>query len=116
MGKFIVSLIIVLMIALAFLPLFRHQNLTANQKAWSQCFCKKCRTADNEWQKGEFVTLRRIYPHKLCSGQLVFNGQGKPAPYSEKEFFYTHVCDLCGATNQILNATWPQFKQEWRPL
>ena len=86
--------------------------------------CELCQTerdrpefdkqATNEWEQGEFVTLRKVYPHQGCDGHLVFNGQAKPAPYSEKEFFYTHVCDLCGATNQILNATWPQYKQEWR--
>jgi len=68
----------------------------------------------DEWQQGEFITLRRIYPHQRCGGQLVFNGQSERAPYSEKDTFYTHVCDHCSATNQILNQTWPQYKREWR--
>jgi len=72
------------------------------------------KSSTGEWQRGEFVTLRRIYPHQRCGGQMVFNGQSVPAPYSEKERFYTHVCDQCGVTNQILNATWPQYKREWR--
>jgi hypothetical protein len=67
-----------------------------------------------EWQQGDFVTYRRIYPHQRCGGQMVFNGKSERAPYSEKDFFHTHVCDLCGTTNQILNATWPQYKREWR--
>jgi hypothetical protein len=70
----------------------------------------------NEWEQGQFVTFKRIYPHQRCGGQLVFNGQSKPATYSEKESFYTHVCDKCSATNEILNATWPKYKQEWRAL
>jgi len=70
--------------------------------------------ATDEWQQGEFITLRRIYPHQRCGGQMVFNGHSERAPYSESDRFYDHVCDKCGATNQILNATWPQYKREWR--
>lgn len=134
MSKYIIIIIAVLMTILTALPLFRHQELTEREKVWSTCLCRKCssetnklstvskltefldKTQTNEWEQGEFVTLRRVYPHQRCGGHLVFNGKATPAPYSEKEFFYTHVCDLCGATNQILNATWPQFKQEWRSL
>lgn len=68
----------------------------------------------DEWQQGDFITYRRIYPHQRCGGQMVFNGKSERAPYSEKDFFHTHICDLCGTTNQILNATWPQYKREWR--
>lgn len=77
---------------------------------------KRDRPASDGWERGEFVTLRRVYPHKMCGGQLVFNGQAERAPYSDKDFFCTHVCDNCGQTNQILNAQWPQYKQEWRGL
>jgi len=134
MSKYIGFVIAVLITVLTVLPFFKHQELTEREKVWSECLCRKCssetnklsnvskltefldKTQTNEWERGEFVTLRRVYPHQRCGGHLVFNGQAKPAPYSEKEYFYTHVCDLCGATNQILNATWPQFKQEWRSL
>jgi len=75
--------------------------------------CAKKETSDG-WERGEFVQSRRIYPHQRCGGQMVFNGKSTPAPYSEKEYFYTHVCDRCSQTNHILNATWPQYKQEWR--
>lgn len=68
----------------------------------------------NEWQQGDFVTYRRIYPHQRCGGQMVFNGKSERAPYSETDRFYDHVCDKCSTTNQILNATWPQYKREWR--
>jgi hypothetical protein len=71
-------------------------------------------TADDEWQQGDFVTYRRIYPHQRCGGQMVFNGKSERAPYSETDRFYDHVCDKCSTTNQILNATWPQYKREWR--
>jgi hypothetical protein len=72
------------------------------------------KASTDEWQQGEFITLRRIYPHQRCGGQMTYNGKSERAPYSETDFFNTHVCDLCGATNQILNATWPQYKREWR--
>ena len=137
MSKYIGFVIAVLITVLAVLPFFRHQEFTAKEAVVCKCICIKCLSSTNEfynvgdrpsklsdlldekpktneWEKGEFVTLRRVYPHQRCGGHLVFNGKATPAPYSEKEFFYTHVCDLCGATNQILNATWPQFKQEWR--
>lgn len=68
----------------------------------------------DEWQQGDFITYRRIHPHQSCGGQLIFNGKSTVAPYSETERFYDHVCDRCGTTNQILNATWPQYKREWR--
>jgi len=67
-----------------------------------------------DWREGEFVMYRKQLPHQSCSGFLVFNGQSTPAPYSETERFYTHVCDKCSATNNILNTTWPQVKREWR--
>jgi hypothetical protein len=67
-----------------------------------------------DWREGEFVMYRKQLPHQSCAGFLVFNGQSKPAPYSETERFYTHVCDKCSATNSILNTTWPQVKREWR--
>jgi hypothetical protein len=72
------------------------------------------KASTDEWQQGDFVTYRRIYPHQRCGGQMVFNGKSERAPYSENDYFHTHVCDLCGTTNQILNATWPQYKREWR--
>ena len=68
------------------------------------------------WSAGEWIMYRKQLPHSGCSGFMAFNGQSTAAPYSERERFYTHVCDTCGATNNILNATWPQFKQEWRSL
>ena len=74
----------------------------------------KQKVSSEEWQQGDLITYRRIYPHQRCGGQMVFNGKSTVAPYSETERFYDHVCDRCGATNQILNQTWPQFKREWR--
>jgi hypothetical protein len=71
-------------------------------------------TSTSDWQQGDFITYRRIYPHQSCGGQMIFNGKSAVAPYSETERFYDHVCDRCGTTNQILNATWPQYKREWR--
>jgi len=68
------------------------------------------------WTAGEWIMYRKQLSHGGCSGFLTFNGQSTPAPYSETERFYTHVCDKCGATNNILNATWPQYKREWRNL
>jgi hypothetical protein len=65
------------------------------------------------WIQGEFVTYRKTYDHG-CGGTLTFNGKTDRAPYSETDVFYTHVCDKCGTTNQMLNAHWPQFKREWR--
>jgi len=95
----------------------------ANEPVKRICNCFRCRysmPADGPvsdlWERGEFITLRKAYPHGRCGGQMVFNGKATPAPYSEKEYFYTHVCDKCSETNQILNATWPQYKQEWRSL
>jgi hypothetical protein len=79
-------------------------------------FLSGCGKTQSDWQEGEYVTYRRVYPHQRCGGHLVFNGQSTPAPYSDKECFYTHVCDKCSATNQILNTTWPQHKREWRSL
>jgi hypothetical protein len=76
--------------------------------------CKSEIKATDEWQQGDFVTYRRIYPHQRCGGQMVFNGKSDRAPYSENDRFYDHVCDRCNVTNQILNATWPQYKREWR--
>jgi hypothetical protein len=74
-----------------------------------------CSKTESEWQEGEFVTFRKTLPHE-CGGQLVFNGTSKPAPYTERGNFFNHVCDKCSATNSVLNATWPQYKQEWRSL
>lgn len=74
---------------------------------------QKTSTLDG-WSAGEWITYRKQLPHGGCSGSLTFNGQSTPAPFSETERFYTHVCDKCSATNSILNATWPQFKREWR--
>lgn len=87
------------------------------------CQCLKCRAekptvssqSTNEWQQGDFITFRRIYPHPSCGGQMVFNGQSDRVPLSENAFMYTHVCDRCSVTNKMLNQTWPQFKREWRP-
>ena len=133
----IVFIVGVLMLILTVLPYFKHYEFTAKESVVCKCICYKCRSSTNEfynvgdrpsilsdlltgnpstneWEQGEFVTFRKVYLHQRCGGQLVFNGQAKPAPYSEKEFFYTHVCDRCSETNQILNATWPQYKQEWR--
>ena len=138
-GKYIVYSILWTFVGLALSPYVFHHEFTAKEAVVCKCICYKCQSstnefynvgdrpsklsqlldkkpATNEWEQGEFVTLRRVYPHQRCGGYFVFNGKATPAPYSEKEFFYTHVCDLCGATNQIFNATWPQFKQEWRPL
>jgi len=86
------------------------------------CQCVKCRQEKlekvdpsvDEWKQGDFITLRRIYPHQRCGGQMIFNGHSERASYSEKDTFYDHVCDRCSTTNQILNQTWPQFKREWR--
>ena len=123
MRKYFIFFSGVLIAFVAATPFVKHTEFTVKEAVVCKCLCIKCLKADaaksqstNEWEQGEFVTLRRIYPHARCGGQLVFNGQATPAPYSEKEFFYNHVCDLCGVTNQILNATWPQFKQEWRRL
>jgi hypothetical protein len=71
-------------------------------------------TTIDGWTVGEWITYRKQLPHGGCSGYLTFNGQSTAAPFSETERFYTHVCDKCSATNNILNATWPQFKREWR--
>lgn len=127
-------ILFMLFIASAILPYFKHYTFTRKEAIVCKCICIDCRAKENakggvtsqglsalkvvqevnEWEQGEFVTLRKSLPHAGCPGQLVFNGQAKPAPYSEREHFYTHVCDKCSATNQILNATWPQYKQEWR--
>lgn len=140
-GKYIVIATLWTIVGLALSPYVFHQEFTAQQAVVCKCVCFKCQSAEkdavkyqdrsgklselngvgdeprtDDWQRGEFVAFRMAYTHQQCGGHLVFNGQAKPAPYSEKEFFYTHVCDKCGATNQILNATWPQFKQEWRAL
>jgi hypothetical protein len=69
-----------------------------------------------EWSRGDYILYRKQLPHGGCSGYLNFNGQTTPAPYSETERFYTHVCDKCSSTNSILNDTWPKFKREWRDL
>jgi hypothetical protein len=131
---FIVSLV---MAAWIIVDNFRHHEYTQNEKAVCQCFCRKCQKEVNrpslsdlkvikqdgmtslrfepEWSQGEFITLRKVYPHS-CGGNLVFNGGVQHAPYSDRDQFFTHVCDRCSVTNQILNATWPQYKQEWRVL
>jgi hypothetical protein len=136
-GKHIIFAIIFLTSVLAVLPFFKHTEFTAQEAIVCKCICIKCQSttnefykvgggianlsdllkeepATNEWEQGEFVTFRKSLAHAGCGGQMNFNGQAKPAPYSEREQFYTHVCSKCSTTNQILNATWPQYKQEWR--
>lgn len=136
---FICTIILVLFAVLVFLPYFKHYEFTQKEAVVCKCICFKCQSstnefynvgdrpsklselfdekpATNEWEQGEFITFRKTLSHDGCIGQMVFNGQSKPAPYCETQRFYTHVCDKCSATNQILNATWPQYKQEWRSL
>ena len=122
-STFICILILALSTALAFLPFFKGIQLMTTEPVDRKCNCFRCRYSmptdgpvSSLWERGEFVTLRKAYPHGRCGGQMVFNGKATPAPYSEKEYFYTHVCNKCSETNQILNATWPQYKQEWRSL
>jgi hypothetical protein len=73
------------------------------------------RPALEGWERGEYDTYRKTLKHE-CGGQFVFNGHAKPAPYCDGVNFCEHVCDKCNATNQVLNATWPQHKREWRSL
>lgn len=135
-STFICTLVLVLFSVAGLLPFFKHYEFTRNEAVVCKCICGDCRAKEkaeggvtsqglsalkavqeaNEWEKGEFVTFRKSLPHAGCTGQMIFNGQAKPAPYSEREQFYVHVCDKCSATNQILNATWPKYKQEWRSL
>lgn len=121
-STFICTIILVLFTVAGLIPFLKHYEFTAKEAVVCECVCFRCRYAKDNgpvsdlWEIGEFVQYRKAYPHGRCGGQMVFNGKATPAPYSEKEYFYTHVCDKCGETNQILNATWPQYKQEWRTL
>jgi hypothetical protein len=71
------------------------------------------RNPDN-WERGEYVTLRRSHMHEGCGGAWMFIGKSELAPLSDKDRFNTHVCDKCQATNVVLNAVWPEHKREWR--
>jgi hypothetical protein len=101
------------LIALSLFLLFLY-GILLSAHALGEAFDQEKKVSTNEWQQGDFITYRRIHPHQPCGGQLVFNGHSTRAPYSETDVFYDHVCDRCSTTNQILNATWPQFKREWR--
>jgi hypothetical protein len=121
--KKVVSIILCLFLLGSLLPFIIHADLTSEQAAVMYCQCYKCMfkakpkpPAIDGWSAGEWITYRKQLPHGGCSGSLTFNGQSTAAPFSETERFYTHVCDTCNATNNILNATWPQFKREWRNL
>ena len=135
-GSLICILILALFTVLGLLPFFKHYEFTRAEAVVCKCLCGSCREkeriqssespgglsvlkgvrGEDVWQKGEFITFRKAFAHDQCPGNLVFIGEVKPAPYSEKDYFYTHVCDVCSATNQILNAQWPQYKREWRSL
>lgn len=98
-STFICTIILALFTVAGLIPFFKHTD----------------KLVANEWEQGEFVTFRKTLLHE-CGGQLVFNGRSKPAPYCESDNFCEHVCDKCSATNQVLNATWPKYKNEWRAL
>jgi hypothetical protein len=127
MKKLTLTAVFVVLVFSFFSEYFICSGVTPSDPAFyvvGCCKCFKCRAERHEksltlpdgWHSGDFVTYRKVYPHKLCfkDGNMVFNGRTDRAPYSETDVFYTHVCDKCGVTNQMLNAHWPQFKREWR--
>jgi hypothetical protein len=112
--KRLIQTILVAITGLSFGMIGGHYRWFGYQDSNGGISSLKGRVSDG-WERGEYVTLRKSLNHG-CGGQLIFNGRATPAPYSEGVNFCEHVCDKCGATNQVLNATWPKHKQEWRPL
>lgn len=120
-------LVVVVIWLISWLPTFVFCSAYApdymGPKILGPCHCWKCLLNPKAeakvsygldgWEQGEFITYRKTYAHS-CGGTLTFNGKSERAPYSENDVFYTHVCDKCNVTNQMLNAHWPQFKREWR--
>ena len=69
---------------------------------------------ESNWERGEYVTLRRAHYHEGCGGEWRYSGQSEVAPFSERDRFNLHTCSRCGETNKVLNAIWPEHRREWR--
>ena len=67
----------------------------------------------------EAVTYRTRLRHAGCVSNGFWNAYGRPAritAYGIDKYVWPHRCDGCGATNTVYDASWPQFRREWRAV
>ena len=65
------------------------------------------------------VTYRTRLRHDGCVSNGCWNAYGQPSritAYGIDKYVYPHRCDGCGSTNTIYDASWPQFRREWRSV
>ena len=74
---------------------------------------------DTLTERVEQVVWRTELRHAGCSQGGFWRASGPPRKieaYGIDKWIHLHVCSGCGATNEIYDARWPQFRQEWRAV
>ena len=70
-------------------------------------------------ERVEQVVWRTELRHAGCPQGGFWRASGPPRKieaYGIDKWVHLHVCSGCGATNEIYDARWPQFRQEWRAV
>ena len=70
-------------------------------------------------ERVEQVVWRTELRHAGCPHGGFWRASGPPRKieaYGIDKWIHLHVCSGCGATNEIYDARWPKFRQEWRAV
>ena len=82
--------------------------------------CSARRVAESTvTEEVEAVMYRTRLHHPGCVSNGFWNSYGhsrKITAYGINKCVWPHRCDGCGATNEIYDARWPQFRREWRAV
>lgn len=93
-------------------------SLTWVAEPWLPSFSAKP-VDDKVTEEVEAVTYRTRLRHAGCPSNGFLNAYGRPeriTAYGIDKNVWPHKCDGCGYTNTIYDASWPQFRREWRAV